>query len=153
MGGHSEESGPAAAIDMSARIIKRHSRLANWAKWIALFCGQLLLVGVALHRFEAIGSPELTNLLAVAIAGAMTGLLLSVVALVRIWSRGTLGVGPALTAFFICLLMLAGPLWHLPSLLFKPKINQIVTDPLDRAGVRGAERQAARGRQSLRLSG
>ena len=114
---------------MSARIIKRDSRLAIWARRIALFSAQLLLVGVALHRFAAIGSPELTNLLAVAIAGALTGLVMALVALAQIWRRGTLGVGVALSAFFISLLLLAAPLWHLPSLLFKPKINQIVTDP------------------------
>lgn len=113
---------------MSARIIKRDSRLAIWARRIALFCAQLLIVGVALHRFEAIGSMELTNLLAVSIAGALASLIMAVVALGQIWARGTLGVGTALGAFCISLLLLAGPLWHLPSLLFKPKINDIATD-------------------------
>ena len=68
-------------------------------------------------------------MLAVSIAGALVGLIMAMVALARIWVRGTLGVGTALTAFCICLAMLAGPLWHLPSLLFKPRINDIVTDP------------------------
>jgi len=114
---------------MSARIIKRESKLAIWARRIALFSVQLLVIGVLLHRFAKIGSLELTNLLAVSIAGALVALIIGMVALGQIWSRGTLGVGTALTAMCASLLMLAIPLWHLPSLLFKPKINDIVTDP------------------------
>jgi uncharacterized protein (DUF1499 family) len=114
---------------MSARIIKRDSKLAVWARRIALFSVQLLIIGVLLHRFAKIGSLELTNLLAVSIAGALVALIMGLVALGQIWSRGTLGVGTALTAMGASLVMLAIPLWHLPSLLFKPKINDIVTDP------------------------
>ena len=133
---------------MSARIIKRDSRLAIWARRIALFCAQLLIVGVALHRFEAIGSMELTNLLAVSIAGALASLIMAVVALAQIWGRGTLGVGTALGAFCISLLLLAGPLWHLPSLLFKPKDQRYrhdTTSPPQFVALRGKRPPDANG--------
>jgi len=115
---------------MSARIIRRESRLAVWAQRLALFCVQLLVVGVALHRFSAIGAPAFTNLLAVAVAGALAALIAAGVALAQIWSRGARGVGTALAALGLSLVLLALPLWHLPALLFKPRINDIVTDPL-----------------------
>ena len=114
---------------MSARIIRRHSRPAVWSRRIALFCLQLLIIAVILHRSATIGSIEFTNLLSIAIAGALTALVMAAVSLAKIWRQGALGAGTATAGIFVAMLVLGVPLWHLPSLLFKPKINDIVTDP------------------------
>ena len=94
-----------------------------------LFCLQLLIIAVILHRSATIGSIEFTNLLSITIAGALTALVMAAVSLAKIWRQGALGAGTATAGIFVAMLVLGVPLWHLPSLLFKPKINDIVTDP------------------------
>lgn len=94
---------------------------------MGLFCGQLLLFTVILHRFGAIATPVAVLLLAIGIAAAMVAVLLAVAGLVQVWSRGRRGAAPALAGLLMGSAALALPLWHLPDLLLRPRLTDVTT--------------------------
>lgn len=101
---------------------------AVWSRRIALFAAQLMVLGVILHQLGAVTTPVVNNLLSIAVAIALAGLLFAGLALVMIWRQGMTGAGRALGGAFVALGVLAVPLWYLPDLLLRPKINDVATD-------------------------
>ncbi|HEV7464023.1 MAG TPA: hypothetical protein VGN85_08980, partial [Methyloceanibacter sp.] len=53
----------------TARYAVKEAREATWARRIALFFVQLLILTVLLHRFASLSTPVAMNLLAVSIVG------------------------------------------------------------------------------------
>ena len=113
---------------MTAILLQRESKQARWSRRIAVFAAQVAIISLILHRFDFLGTKVATNLLAVSALGGLLALILAAVALIRIWRQGLLGGGHAIAGVAIALLLLAGPLWYLPDLLTRPKINDISTD-------------------------
>ncbi len=113
---------------MTAVLLQRMSKQARWSRRVAVFAAQVVIVSVLLHRFDLLKTPVATNLLAVGAFGGLVALALAGIALVRIWREGMLGGGHATTGAAIGLLLIASPVWYLPDLLTRPKINDISTD-------------------------
>lgn len=114
---------------MTARQFQRTSNSARWSRRFALFAGQLLLVDVLLHRLQVIATPAAMYIMGLAIVFTGLALLFAAVALTGIWRHGIQGASYAVAGVFVSLLVLAGPLYYLPDLLIRPRINDIVTSP------------------------
>lgn len=113
---------------MTAVLPKRQSRQAIWSRRVALFAVQVVLISLLLHRFGYLGTQIATNLFAIGAFGGLVAFLLAIIAGIRIWRTGLLGGGHAVAGAFMGLLLLAGPLWNVPALLTKPKINDLTTN-------------------------
>lgn len=113
---------------MTAVLLQRESKQARWARRLAVFAAMVVIISVLLHRFNLIEARVATNLLGFGAFGGLLAFALSMFALVRIWREGLLGGGHAIAGAVIGLALLAGPLWYLPDLLTRPKINDITTD-------------------------
>ncbi len=75
-----------------------------------------------------LSTPAAMKLFGVAVAGAVLAVALAIGAFVSIWREGHTGIGKAVTGLFVGMLMLAMPLWSLPSLLTLPRIHEVSTD-------------------------
>lgn len=113
---------------MTARVYSRLSARAVWSRRLAFFAAQVAILAVLLHRFGWIGTPVGVNLLVLAVGTAITSLLLALAAAAQIWQQGIGGMGRAAAGAAIAMTVLAGPAIYLPDLLFRPQLNDIVTD-------------------------
>lgn len=103
------------------------SRAALWSRRLALFGLTVVLLAVLIFRF---GKPSVERL--APIAGAyvfvLLAFLLSLAAFVRIWQDGHRGVGIAVQAFLLCLLLLAPVAYAGFQLATLPLISDVSTD-------------------------
>jgi uncharacterized protein (DUF1499 family) len=98
-----------------------------WARRMALFFVQLLILTVLLHRFGTLATPAAMNLMAVSIGGLFLAIVVAVIGLVRIWFGGQIGAAQAFTGIGIALAGLAVPLWYLSHYFTLPELNDIQT--------------------------
>jgi uncharacterized protein (DUF1499 family) len=98
-----------------------------WARRMALFFLQLLILTVLLHRFGTLATPAAMNLMAVSIGGLFLAIIVAVVGLVRIWFGGQIGAAQAFTGIAIALVGLAVPLFFLSQYFLLPQLNDIQT--------------------------
>ncbi len=113
----------------TARYSVKEAHEAIWARRIALFFVQLLILTVLLHRFASLSTPAAINLLAVSIAGLFLAIAISFASIVRIWFGGQSGASQAVAAIFIACVGLAVPLFYLSHAITKPWLNDIETTP------------------------
>ena len=102
---------------------------ATWARRIALFFVQLLILTVLLHRFASLTTPAALNLIFVSLAGLLIAIAIAVFALVRIWFGGQIGATQAFAAIFIALLGLAVPAFYLSKAALLPRLTDVATTP------------------------
>jgi uncharacterized protein (DUF1499 family) len=114
---------------LSARYVQGEAHAATWARRMALFFLQLLVLTALLHHFATLSTPAAMNLLAVSLFGLMLVIVLAVGTLVRIWFSGQLGATPAFGAIAIALLGLALPLWYVAQFIMLPSLTDIETTP------------------------
>ena len=100
-----------------------------WARRMALFFLQLLILTVLLHRFGSLATPAAMNLLTVSIGGLVLAIVVALVGIVRIWFGGQIGAGQAFTAIAIALIGLALPLYYLSQFFLLPRLNDVETTP------------------------
>jgi len=100
-----------------------------WARRMALFFVQLLILTVLLHRFGTLATPAAMNLMAVSVGGLFLAIIVAVIGLVRIWFGGQIGAAQAFTGIAIALIGLAVPLWYLSQSFLLPRLNDIETTP------------------------
>jgi uncharacterized protein (DUF1499 family) len=100
-----------------------------WARRMALFFLQLLILTVLLHRFGTLATPAAMNLMAVSIGGLFLAIVVAVVGLIRIWFGGQIGAAQAFTGIAIALIGLAVPLFYLSHFFLLPRLNDIETTP------------------------
>jgi uncharacterized protein (DUF1499 family) len=98
-----------------------------WARRMALFFVQLLILTVLLHRFGTLATPAAMNLMAVSIGGLFLAIIVAVIGLVRIWFGGQIGAAQAFTGIAIALVGLAVPLFFLSQYFLLPQLNDIQT--------------------------
>lgn len=110
------------------RYYLHQSAKALWSQRVALLFLLLFAITFGLHRFGVIQTPVAMKLFGLAIAGALVGVALGVVSLITIWREGYSGAGQAVSGVVLGTLMLAVPLWSLPSLLALPRIHEVTTD-------------------------
>jgi len=100
-----------------------------WARRMALFFVQLLILTVLLHRFGSLATPAALNLLTVSIGGLVLAIIVAVVGLVRIWFGGQIGAGQAFAGIAIALIGLALPLYYFSQFFLLPRLNDVETTP------------------------
>lgn len=113
----------------TARYSVKEAREATWARRIALFFVQLMILTVLLHRFASLSTPAAMNLLAVCIVGLFIAIAIAVASIVRIWFGGQTGASQAVAAIFIALVGLAAPLYYLHHVVTLPPLTDIETTP------------------------
>jgi len=113
----------------TARYSVKEAREATWARRMALFFVQLLLLTAVLHHFASLTTPAAINLLGVSIAGLFLAIVIAVASLVRIWFGGQTGGAQAFAAIFIALVGLAAPLYFLSHAVTLPRLTDIETTP------------------------
>lgn len=113
----------------TARYAVKEAREATWARRVALFFVQLLILTVLLHRFASLATPVALNLIAVSIAGLLIAIAIAVASIVRIWFGGQTGASQAVAAIFIACVGLALPGFYLAKAALLPRLTQIETTP------------------------
>jgi uncharacterized protein (DUF1499 family) len=113
----------------TARFSVKEAREATWARRIALFFVQLLILTVLLHHFATLTTPAAINLIGVSLAGLIVAIAIAVFSLVRIWFGGQTGAGQAFAAIFIAAIGLAVPAYYLSHAVLLPRLNDIATTP------------------------
>jgi uncharacterized protein (DUF1499 family) len=113
----------------TARYSVKEAREATWARRVALFFVQLMILTVLLHRFASLTTPAAMNLMAVSIGGLFLAIGIAIFSIVRIWFGGQTGAGQAFAAIFIACLGLAAPLYFLSHAATLPRLTDVETTP------------------------
>lgn len=113
----------------TARFSVKEAYEATWARRIALFFVQLLILTVLLHRFSLLTTPVALNLIGVSLGGLLLAIAIAVFSLVRIWFGGQTGAGQAFAAIIIACLGLAAPAFFLGQAALLPRLNDVATSP------------------------
>jgi uncharacterized protein (DUF1499 family) len=113
----------------TARYSVKEAREATWARRMALFFVQLLILTALLHHFGSLTTPAAINLLGVSIGGLFLAIVIAVAALVRIWFGGQTGGAQAFAAIFIASVGLAVPLYFLSHAVTLPRLTGVETTP------------------------
>jgi len=107
------------------------SRLAIWARRVALFSLAATLIAVIIVRSGALEIVPALSTLAGALVLAVVAILLAIGAALVIWFEGVGGAKQAATALFIGLALIAYPLYLGIKGYRLPAIYDITTDPID----------------------
>ncbi|MBC8012904.1 MAG: DUF1499 domain-containing protein [Methyloceanibacter sp.] len=113
----------------TARYSVKEVREATWARRVALFFVQLLILTVLLHRFASLTTPAAMNLIAVSIVGLFIAIAIAIASIVRIWLGGQTGAAQAFAAIFIACIGLAAPLYYLSHAVTLPRLTDVETTP------------------------
>lgn len=115
----------------TARFAVKEAGEAKWARRIALFFLQLLVLTVLLHRFLGLSTPAAINLIGVSMVGLLIAVIIALVSLVRIWFGGQSGALQDFAALVLGLIGLALPAYFLAKAVLLPPLNDIETSPAD----------------------
>ncbi|MGZ8400596.1 MAG: DUF1499 domain-containing protein [Methyloceanibacter sp.] len=113
----------------TARYSVKEAREATWARRVALFFVQLMILTVLLHRFASLTTPAAMNLMAVSIGGLFLAIGIAIFSIVRIWFGGQTGAGQAFAAILIACLGLAAPVYFLSHAVTLPRLTDVETTP------------------------
>ncbi|MGD9503046.1 MAG: DUF1499 domain-containing protein, partial [Methyloceanibacter sp.] len=113
----------------TARFPVKEAYEATWARRLALFFVQLLILTVLLHRFSLVTTPVALNLMGVSLGGLLLAIAVAIFSLVRIWFGGHTGAVQAFAAIVIALLGLAAPTFFIAKGALLPRLNDIATSP------------------------
>jgi uncharacterized protein (DUF1499 family) len=107
------------------------SRLAIWARRIALFSLAATVVGIIIVRSGALDIIPALTTLAGALVLALVAILLAFASGIVIWREGIGGLREAVTALFVGLALIAYPLYLGLKAYRLPAIYDVTTDPID----------------------
>jgi uncharacterized protein (DUF1499 family) len=107
------------------------SRLALWARRIATFSLCVTLLAIVIARSGLLEIVPVLATFAASLVMAMMAILLALASLVGIWRHGIEGLGAALTAILIGIVLLAYPSYLGFRASRLPEIADITTDPID----------------------
>jgi hypothetical protein len=137
----------------------RVSKLAIWSRRIVVFALPVVALAIALHRLGLVEYQVAYATLIAGFAVAAFGLLVAVAAFVAIWNEGLRGLGRAITAAAIGLVLIGWPLAVLARNVSLPAITDVTTDFADpprflavaQARPRGANPVAYHGADAAKL--
>ncbi|MGD8354233.1 MAG: DUF1499 domain-containing protein [Methyloceanibacter sp.] len=115
----------------TARYVVREASEARWARRIAVFFLQLLILTAILHRFFGLSTPAAINLVGVCAVGLALAVLIAIVSLIRIWFGGQTGAGNNFAAIIVGLIGLAIPAYFMSKAFLLPELTDIQTSPTD----------------------
>jgi uncharacterized protein (DUF1499 family) len=105
------------------------SRLATWAGRFAFFALAVAALSVIIVRANILEIVPALTTFAAALVFAGLAILLAFASFIVIWRQGLKGLGRAIMALFIGLLLLAYPAYLAYRATTLPSINDITTDP------------------------
>ncbi|GHA30113.1 hypothetical protein GCM10007989_27240 [Devosia pacifica] len=109
------------------RILIRTSRSAIWSRRLASLALPLLIIPIILHRSDLIETTTFHTTEILGFLVALSALLLSLLALARLWHTGDQGWGRAVPALLISLICLAPFAWVATQALATPETNDVAT--------------------------
>ncbi|OYX13521.1 MAG: hypothetical protein B7Z15_07005 [Rhizobiales bacterium 32-66-8] len=112
-------------------VEERTSALAVWSLRLALFSIPVIALAAGLYRFGYLKFEPAVATLATGLALALLGALAAVAACITIWESGWRGLGKAVGALAIALVVLAGPAAVLARGLMLPPLTDLSTDLTD----------------------
>jgi uncharacterized protein (DUF1499 family) len=115
----------------TARYAVKEAREAKWARRMALFFLQLLILTVILHRFASLGTPAAVNLVGLSVVGMALAVIIASISLVRIWFGGQTGAVQDFAAIVVGLIGLAFPVYFLVHAVQLPQLTDVQTSPAD----------------------
>ena len=141
---------------MTVAATMPRTRLATWARRLALFSAALILVALVLHRVGVIATPLAIGLVLTGFTGAGFALLSGIAAGLVIWRTGAAGAWSAVGGIAVSLAIFAWPASVVPFYLRLPHLNDVTTDTehppefaaLARARPRAANTVVYRGQSS-----
>jgi uncharacterized protein (DUF1499 family) len=107
------------------------SRLAVWARRMALFSLSAVIVSIIIVRSEWLDIGPAITTFVMALAPSILALALALAALVVIWTEGLRGLGRAFAAMAIAMALLAYPAYLAYRAYKLPWLYDITTDPID----------------------
>jgi uncharacterized protein (DUF1499 family) len=107
------------------------SRLALWARRLAVFAIPVALLAVIIERAGLFEIMPVLVTFGASLTLAVVAILVAIIALARIWIDGRKGTLNAITAIFVSLLLLAYPGYLGVKAYRLPYIHDITTDPYD----------------------
>jgi uncharacterized protein (DUF1499 family) len=107
------------------------SRLAIWARRIATFALCVALLSVVIARSGLLEIVPVLATFAASLMMAAIAILIALASLVGIWRHGVEGLGAALAAILIGVVLLAYPSYLAVRATRLPEIADITTDPID----------------------
>src|SRR6202453_3085961 len=107
------------------------SRLAIWARRLALFSLAATFVAVVIVRSGALDIVPALSTLAGALVLAVVAILLAFAAGIPIWREGIRGIGEAVTGLIVGVALIAYPLYLGVKAYRLPAIYDVTTDPID----------------------
>jgi len=107
------------------------SKLAIWARRLALFSLVTMVIGIIIVRSGALDIVPALTTLAGALLLALLAIVLAFAAGIVIWTEGVGGLRHAVTAIFIGLALIAYPLYLGFKAYRLPPIYDVTTDPAD----------------------
>jgi hypothetical protein len=129
------------------------SKLAIWSRRLALFAMAVVLLVIVIVNLGFLDPLPAISTLAGSLFFALVAMVLAFGALVAIWREGLRGVGLAVTALGIGVVMLAYPA-YLGVLFYRlPAVNDITTDAVDPPRFEAIARLRPRRRKPDRLPG
>jgi type IV secretory pathway VirB2 component (pilin) len=111
------------------RIVIRTSRTAIWARRLSSVALPLLILPVIMHRERLLDSAAFLPVILFAGAVAALTVLVSIIALGRLWHTGDQGWSRALAGLFLGGLCLAPFLWYASLAMTYPPVTDIATVP------------------------
>ena len=129
------------------------SRLAIWARRIALFALAVASLAIVIERLGLLEIVPVLTTFAAALAMALIAILLALAALVGIWRHGVDGFGAVLTAIVIAVALLGYPAYLGVLALRLPEISDITTDPIDPPRYETIGRLRSRGANPIAYAG
>ena len=131
----------------------RVSKLATWSRRIAVFALPVVLLAIAMHRLSLIEYKVAVAILLAGFAVATIALLVAFGAFIVIWNEGLRGLGRALGAAAIGLVIVGWPLVTLARSATLPLIADITTDYNDPPQFVAVAQVRPRGSNPVRYAG
>jgi len=110
------------------RILVRTSKWAIWARRLGSFALPMLVIPVFLHRTQALADDSFITILMVALFIAALGLVVGIVAYVRLWRSGDRGWGKATIGVIFGLICLSPVIYGAALFVRYPVVNDVSTD-------------------------
>ena len=129
------------------------SKLAIWSRRCALFAIAVVLLVVVIVNLGFLEPLPAIATLAGSLFFAVVAMLLAFGAFVVIWRQGSRGLGLAVTALAIGLVMMAYPGYLAVRFYRLPMVNDITTDPIDPPRFEAIARLRPRGSNSVAYPG
>jgi uncharacterized protein (DUF1499 family) len=129
------------------------SKLATWSRRLALFAVAVVLLVIVIVNLGFLEPVPAIATLAGSLFFALVAMVLAFGAFVMIWRQGLRGIGLAVAALGIGVVMLAYPA-YLAVLFYRlPAVNDITTDPVDPPRFEAIARLRPRGANSVAYPG